>query len=80
MPHETRIAIAGAAGRMGRTLIAACTEQPGLQLTADRGVQMPISKQCRDQGLSLPGCEGFGVPSDTEGGVPFYGCISTRVV
>lgn len=34
MPHETRIAIAGAAGRMGRTLIAACAEQPGLRLTA----------------------------------------------
>ena len=29
-----RIAIAGAAGRMGRTLIAACAEQPGLALAA----------------------------------------------
>lgn len=29
-----RIAIAGAAGRMGRTLIAACAEQPGLVLAA----------------------------------------------
>lgn len=29
-----RIAIAGAAGRMGRTLIAACAQQPGLALAA----------------------------------------------
>jgi 4-hydroxy-tetrahydrodipicolinate reductase len=34
MPQQTRIAIAGAAGRMGRTLIAACAEQPALTLAA----------------------------------------------
>lgn len=32
--NPLRIAIAGAAGRMGRTLIGACAEQPGLALTA----------------------------------------------
>jgi 4-hydroxy-tetrahydrodipicolinate reductase len=34
MPEPIRIAIAGAAGRMGRTLIAACADRPGLALAA----------------------------------------------
>ncbi len=34
MPQETRIAIHGAAGRMGRALIEACTKTPGLKFAA----------------------------------------------
>lgn len=71
---EPRVAVAGAAGRMGRTLVEAILASPDLRLAA--------AFECaghpalgRDAGEPIGACAGIPVRADLEAGLPAADCL-----